>query len=152
MKSNARVRDRMKVKLSALLSIIAVGLVGCASHPSSTSPDVFSALAGQWDEEDPESCKNPHILSFDDEKTTMFVTYADVGWVTEGESRKVFRYEVLSANQYALRAQLENEPRLDNEGKPVVWHVVLVDENSYCWGRDDWPQGACTPPRRRCET
>jgi hypothetical protein len=140
------------MKLWGLTLNLVVGLAGCVSHPSSQAPDVFSGLVGNWDEEHPDSCKNPHVISFDDEKTTMFVTYADVGWLTENDSRTVFRYEILSSNQSAFRTQLENEPRLDNEGKPVVWHIVLVDGDTYCWGRDDWPQGACTPPRKRCAT
>jgi hypothetical protein len=138
------------MKLLRLTPLIAFGLVSCVSHPTSQFGAVFSGLSGRWDEEQPDSCKNPHVISFDDERTTMLITYADVGWVNENDSRKVFRYKVLGAGQSALRAQLENEPRLDKQGKPVVWHVVLVDENTYCWGRDDWPQGACTPPRKRC--
>lgn len=139
------------MKLLGLTLILMAGLTGCVSHHSSQVPGAFSGLVGNWDEEHPDSCKNPHVLSFNDDKTMMFVTYADVGWITENDNRKVFNYKILSANQSALRMQLENEPRLDKEGKPVVWHVVLVDGDSYCWGRDDWPQGACTPPRKRCE-
>lgn len=75
-----------------------------------------------------------------------------MGWATQNDSRKVFRYRILSTDDFALRTQLENESRLDDQGQPVVWHIVVVDAETYCWGRDDWPQGACTPPRKRCET
>jgi len=80
----------------------------------------------------------------------MFNTYADVGWVTEDDSRKVFRYKILDDDQGFLRVAMEDEPRLDAEGRPVIWHVVLVDDDTYCWGRDDWEPGSCTPVRRRC--
>lgn len=139
------------MKLLGLTFILMAGLTGCVSHQASQVPSAFSGLVGNWDEEHPDSCKHPHVLSFNAEKTMMFVTYADVGWITENDSRKVFNYKILSSNQSALRMQLEHEPRLDKEGKPVVWHVVLLDGDSYCWGRDDWPLGACTPPRKRCE-
>jgi hypothetical protein len=80
----------------------------------------------------------------------MLITYADVGWVTETDSRKIFRYRILSVGESSIRVALENEPRLDPNGKPVVWHIVVVDDETYCWGRDDWPKGLCTPPRKRC--
>ena len=140
------------MKWGGAVLIFAVVLGGCAANPIPPSevPDVFSALAGTWDEVHANSCKNSHVISFDDKKTAMFVTYVEQGWVTEDDGRKVFRYEILSAAQHSLRVQLENEPRLDGDGKPVVWHITTIDRHTYCWGRDDWPQGACTPPRKRC--
>jgi len=132
--------------------LFAVGLPGCMTNPSPQSPDVFAQLVGKWDEVHAESCKNPHVLSFDGDKTTMLIEYAELGWASENDSRKIFRYEILDVGPATLRARLENEPRMDEEGKPVVWHIVVVDAETYCWGRDDWPQGACTPPRKRCGT
>jgi hypothetical protein len=137
----------MKIRGAVLL--VAVGLVGCVASPPSPAPAVFDRLVGHWD--DVGDCKNPHIISFDDDESLMMVEYAEVGWVTENDSRKVFRYWILGRNDPVLRTQLENEPRLDDQGNPVVWHIVVVDADTYCWGRDDWPQGACTPPRKRCK-
>lgn len=136
------------MKLRSAVALVAVGFAGCASHPSSQTPTVFEQLVGTWSEESA-GCKNPHSLTFDGNKN-MLIEYAQMGWVTETDSRKVFRYRILGADESALRVQLENEPRLDEQGKPVVWHIVAVDAETYCWGRDDWPEGACTPPRKRC--
>jgi hypothetical protein len=61
----------MKVR-SALL-LVAVGLVGCVAAPPSPAPGVFDQLVGQWDEEHPDSCKNPHTISFDADKSVMMV-------------------------------------------------------------------------------
>ena len=138
------------MKLGRAVVLVAVGFAGCASHPNSQTPGVFEQLAGTWSEEHA-GCKNPHALTFDHDKKTMLIEYAEVGWVTETDSRKVFRYRILGTGQSAIRVQLENEPRLDDQGKPVVWHIVVIDADTYCWGRDDWPEGACTPPRKRCE-
>jgi hypothetical protein len=137
----------MKIRGAVLL--VAVGLAGCAASPPSPAPGVFDQLVGQWD--DVPDCKNPHTISFDGDKSVMMVEYAEVGWVTESDSRKVFRYRILGMHDAVLRTKLENEPRLDDQGKPVVWHIVVVDADTYCWGRDDWPQGACTTPRKRCK-
>jgi hypothetical protein len=138
------------MKLIGAALVLAVGLAGCVSQPPSKAPDVFSQLVGAWDEVHENSCKNAHVLRFDDKRTMMLLTYRDVGWVTETDSRKVFRYKVLSTSRSSLRVQLEREPRLDDHGNPVVWHITPIDGDTYCWGRDDWPQGACTPPRKRC--
>ena len=138
------------MKHRGFVLILLAGLGGCISHPPSKAPDAYSGLAGTWDEEAADMCTKPHLIRFDDGGSTMTVVYADVGWITEEESRKVMRYRILDAGPSILRVQLENEPRLDDDGKPVVWHVVQVDEDTYCWGRDDWPKGACTTPRRRC--
>lgn len=116
------------MKLRPLALILAVGLVGCAADSSLQSPNVFSLLAGQWDEQDPGHCENPHVISFDDDKTTMFITYAGLGLMTDDDSQKELRYQIFDANESALRVQLENEPHLDIEGNPVVWHILLIDE------------------------
>ena len=95
---------------------------------------------------------SPVLVVAVDDKKTMIVTYTEVGWVTENDGRQVFRYHILDVAPSSLRVKLENEPRVDDEGKTVVWHIVLVDHKNYCWGRDDWLQGECTPPRIRCGT
>jgi hypothetical protein len=139
------------MKFRGAVLLVAVGLVGCVASPPSPAPGVFDQLVGQWDEVHPGSCESTHTISFDRDKSMMMVEYDEVGWVTESDSRKVFRYRILGAKDPVLRTQLENEPRLDDQGKPVVWHIVVVDADTYCWGRDDWPQGACTTPRKRCK-
>jgi hypothetical protein len=140
------------MSLRCAVRLVAIGVGGCASHPApnSQTSTVFEQLKGTWSEEHT-NCQNPNVVSFDDDRTMMLIEYAEVGWATETDSRKVFRYRILSTDHSAIRVQLENESRLDEKGKPVVWHIVVVDAETYCWGRDDWPQGACTPPRKRCE-
>lgn len=138
------------MKIAGALLVAFAGLAACRSNPTPAAPDALSILAGRWDEPAADSCQSPHVISFDDARTTMLIEYADVGWVTESDSRKVFRYRILDAGPSAIRMQLENEPRLAADGTPVVWRFVVVDADTYCWGRDDWPQDGCTPPRRRC--
>ena len=138
------------MKRWAAVAFVGVAFAGCASHPKSQTSDVFEQLAGKWSEESA-NCKNPHTLTFGDNNRTMLIEYAEIGWVTENDSRKAFRYRILGIERSALRVQLENEPRLDDQGRPVVWHIVAVDAETYCWGRDDWPEDGCTPPRKRCE-
>lgn len=133
-----------------LLSLCALAATGCATAPPGSTPTIYERLIGRWDTVHEDSCANYHELSFDAARKTMFNTYAEVGWVTEHDSRKVMRYAILDDKQGFLRVKLEDESRLDDAGRPVIWHVVLVDDNTYCWGRDDWAPGSCTPVRKRC--
>lgn len=133
-----------------ILSLFAATIVGCTAAPAIKDASIYDRLPGRWDTVHEESCSNYHELSFDAARKTMFNTYADMGWVTEDDGRKVMRYTILDDDKGYLRVALENETRLDEEGRPVIWHVVLVDDDTYCWGRDDWPPGSCTPVRKRC--
>lgn len=132
------------------LSFCAAILCGCAAAPAKSGATIYDRLPGRWDTVHEESCSNYHEVSFDAARKTMFNTYANVGWVTEHDSRKVMRYMILDDDKGYLRVTLEGETRLDAEGRPVIWHVVLVDDDTYCWGRDDWHPGSCTPVRKRC--
>lgn len=137
-------------RTGCLIVAIAVGIVGCASSPAPERLDVASTLVGRWDDNQEDFCSNAHVISFDRRKKTMLVTYAEKGWATKDDSRQVFSYEILSADSSVFRVRMDGESRLDDKGNPVVWHVVLVDQDTYCWSRDDWPAGECTPPRKRC--
>lgn len=64
----------------------------------------------------------------------MTISYPDVGYVTEADSRKDLLYEVLEVTDVALRVKLNDESRLDSNGKQVIWHIKLVDDNTFCWG------------------
>lgn len=136
----------LRIIISLLLSILL--FTGCATKPY-LQPSLVTALTGIWYEESPESCGiNSHSITVNG--SNLIIDYVEKGYLSESDARKTFVYRILSAQENALRVQLENEPRLDAEGNPVVWHIMPLDTNTYCWGRDDWPPGACTPPRSRC--
>ena len=82
----------------------------------------------------------------------MIISYPDKGYAGDSDVREDFVYSIYEFTDTMIRAQLEDESRLDNSGKPIVWQLHLIDENSYCWSRDDWPADSCTPPRLRCDS
>lgn len=65
----------------------------------------------------------------------------------DGISRSVIS---LSYYGHAILLQYDGETRLDPAGKPVVWRLAMPDRNSFCWHREDWPEGAVTAISRRC--
>ena len=126
-------------------------LAGCVSNEIENMPSIFDRAVGTWDEEDPKSCQSSHDISFSDDRATMIHTYQDVGYATETDERKSFRYSVISLADSELFASLENEERATGSGDPVIWSFRLIDDDNYCWGRVDWPTGSCTAKRMRCE-
>lgn len=130
---------------------ILVLLFGCATSSPVEEPTIFSQLTGNWDTEDASTCESFRAISFSDDHKVMISTYSEIGYATETDAREQFIYDVLEVGESELRLELEEESRLDSEGNPVVWILRLVDENTFCWGRDDWRPGGCTPPRIRCE-
>ena len=46
---------------------------------------------------------------------------------------------------------IRGEERLTENGDKVVWQLNLIDDNTYCWRRTDWPSHACTKSILRCE-
>ena len=127
-------------------------LFGCATSSPIEEPTIFSKLIGDWDTEGASTCESVRTISFSDDKKVMISTYSDIGYASKTDARKQFNYDVLEEGRSELRLALENESRLDDDGNPVVWILRLVDENTFCWRRDDWRPGGCTPPRTRCKT
>ena len=134
------------------LSSLLVGLLfGCASSPTMHSPSTFSTLVGNWTTKDPLTCESYRAISFSNDRQTMTATFPNVGSVTKTDARRKFEYDILDVHESSLRMALRNEPRLDADGNPVVWVLKLIDENTFCWGRDDWRPDGCTPPRFKCK-
>ena len=132
-------------------ALILALLFGCAVDPTIDRPSIFSTLTGKWDADNPPTCESYRAISFSDDGKTMTATYPDTGYASEADARNKFDYEILDVSESWLRMALQNEQRLDADGKPVVWILKLVDENTFCWGRDDWQPDECTPPRFRCD-
>lgn len=52
----------------------------------------------------------------------------------------------------ALFIEYENETRLDPEGNPVSWLLLMYDKDSFVWSATHWNLKGTTPVRTRCET
>jgi len=86
---------------------------------------------------------NPHAINFSKDGSRMFYswrhTYPDV------------TYQVLYADKNSLTSIIMGEERRTNNGDKVVWQLNLIDDNTYCWRRTDWPSDSCTRNIQRCE-
>jgi hypothetical protein len=135
----------------SLISTMAA-LIGCSTAPSRQPVDLYANLTGSWGEASSDDVceRNPEAITFTADKRYMIVERKIFGCATETDCRKTFKYEVLGHTDRYIRVAMENESRVDDDGHPVIWHIVPLDHNTFCWGRDDWPEDGCTPNRKRC--
>jgi len=133
----------------AITSLFILFISGCSTILK-IDQSLASKLSGSWDEEIGMSCSdNFHTINFDG--SNIQFEYLKKGYISENEGRKIFTYSILSQSRDSIRLLLENETRLDRDKEPVIWHLKSLNSNQYCWSRDDWSVGSCTPSRYRCK-
>jgi len=80
-----------------------------------------------------------------------FVTQSQAERVMDKEAPRIVTvYQVLSESPDSLRMRIVGETRRTHAGEPVVWDLVLLSRDSYCWHRTDWPSQGCTGRVLRC--
>lgn len=67
---------------------------------------------------------------------------ADTGWSAT--------YDLLELKPSRLRGAIRGEKRLTDNGKPVVWDLVMFSPDEYHWQRTDWDPWGYTPAIVRC--
>jgi hypothetical protein len=112
-------------------------------------PDLVEIASGTWGVEvDGATCDdNPHTIEFAADRKTMTLRYA-VG--VGDQPRTISTYSVIGESANYLRMKMNGETRLTPDGESVVWDLVLLSADSYCWHRTDWQEGGCTQPATRC--
>ncbi len=139
------------VLLSALL-----GMTGSATSAPVVPPDVVKALeGGEWGwakEESEVSCeKNPHTLKFDLARSRVVLQFRKPIHGADGKFSNLAVYKILDSRGKTITMQISGEKRLDHDGKPVVWDLILLNNRTYTWRRTDWPETSHTPYIRRCQ-
>ena len=106
-------------------------------------------VAGTWgiDTEGVSCTDNPHTLAFSPDGLEMTLRYAKG---LEGNPPTRVSYKVLSDGPGFLRLAMQGEERRTDAGALVIWELVLLSSDSYCWHRTDWQTGGCTQPAKRC--
>ena len=91
--------------------------------------------------------ENPHTIEFSDDGAEMRLQYASGA----GDGRPAeFTYDVIGEGPAFMRMTLRGETRTTESGETVIWELVLLSGDRYCWRRSDWSPGGCTPPATRC--
>lgn len=110
-----------------------------------------SWLAGDWAWE-PEHCADDpiRISSSADGREMYHDTKAGLTSGVAIPARQRLLYRVLDSRDSRLRLALADETRQDASGKPVIWELVMMDPDRFCWRQADWPADGCTRPLARC--
>jgi hypothetical protein len=132
--------------------VVMTALLAACTTTKTREPSIFAALPGTWgwEKNDKSGCgANPHTISFTRDRSFMLLEHAIPFEGASGNKDPVIRYRLLQAEPY-LRAKIEGETRTTPSGEPIVWEVVMLSPDRYCWHRTDWPEGACTAAIERC--
>jgi len=156
-------RSRLKIAaitVGAIAGILvvfaAVGLLTMYVRPYDVpaGTDVRRVVAGRWDwKRHTKLCADSaHVIAFPGDGKVMTITQQQ-RWVDSlGTDRTTTTYDVLRATTSTIRGAIRGEDRLTDDGKPVVWDLVLVGPDEYRWHRTDWMSGwGYTGPIVRCE-
>ncbi len=65
----------------------------------------------------------------------MTITFRNVGFASETDSRKKFEYQILMIGHNIISTKMDDDLRVDKFGNPVTWNLVLLDNKNYCWQR-----------------
>jgi hypothetical protein len=134
----------------SLVVVVVAQVTGCAStKPADHS--VFAVLPGPWGWEESEELgcgNNSHTLSFTENRRVMLLKYKEAS-TKQGVPVKAVRYHVLQSEPN-LRMAIEGETRMTPAGEPVVWDLVMISADRFCWHRTDWEPGVCTTAVVRC--
>lgn len=122
-----------------------------------TADSIFALAQGLWDWEGSEKeCEagQQEITVTPDRTMLLLVTRP----MEAGESPDTTRYRVIEAGPqilpwapFAIRLDMEGEDRRTDDGKLVVWDLVLKSRDRFHWHRTDWPPNGLTEAMIRCD-
>ena len=138
------------VLLPAILAVALWAWQPWRGYSLDADASIYHVVAGTWDWEGADGfCKtNPHTITFSADTSVMYLT-ARVPWSKDDTSR-VAVYDLSEHTQNRIRGKIRGETRLDANGRPVVWDLVLTSHDSYRWHQVGWPFFSYTKTVRRC--
>ena len=114
------------------------------------SSEIFKLLGGKWSFGS-HDCQNPFVFTVASDQKSIKVIYKDFDKQANKEQNKEYSYKVIDADRFRIRAQVEGEKRLTDDGKPVVWDFYFFSHDEFRWHRTDWGNTGFTPPVIRCK-
>ncbi len=144
--------ESMSVRISYWAAAASLLSVACATTPTS-GDDWAAVLYGSWGWTQGElTCEaNPHEIAFSSGRRFIDLEFREPVPGARGTPERHYRYRVLKLGSSSARMQIEGETRMTDEGELVVWDLVMLTHDEYCWHRTDWPAGACTARIARCD-
>jgi hypothetical protein len=97
-----------------------------------------------------EGSQNAHAVRFSSDGKKMNLEYVAPRMQPDGTPRPPVEYDVEFIEQTRARMSLIGEDRTTDAGAPVVWDLIVLPDDRYCWHRTDWAADSCTDPISRC--
>jgi hypothetical protein len=115
-----------------------------------TKHDLPTYVVGRWDwKSRSRPCTDSaHVITFGAGARTMEVRLEERTRAGRGDD--LFVYDVLKITPTRIRGSLRGARRNPDDGKPVVWDLVMFDANEYRWQRTDWAPWNYTGEVVRC--
>lgn len=122
---------------------------------SEARPAIVTLLeSGSWGWPDGDfSCEgNAVTYRFSDDLRVVTATLAHPAPnVGTGVLESDYAYEVDAIGTDSIRMRMRGEDRRAPDGALVVWDLLVLSHDAFCWHRTDWPEGACTDSLTRCD-
>lgn len=80
----------------------------------------------------------------------MTIRHAQPVGDSAGVTKTEWVYDIVQSDSAGVRGAIRGETRVDAEGKPVVWDLVLTGQDAYRWQQVGWPAFSYTGPVHRC--
>ena len=116
-----------------------------AAVTAATTPFDVTQLSGSWSDSfnsnsvcDPSRHLTRMQLSDDHARLAIFNDRMRSSKLGEANH---FAATVVAETERSLTIRYDNENRLDDQGKPVEWQLIVVAPGVYRWRQADWPEG-----------
>jgi|SRR5687767_3073480 len=111
-------------------------------------------ISGRWGwstKSIPCAADSGHTIAFSSDGKVMTITQDELSVDDDGRDWTVTTYDVVSTTASRVRGAIRGETRVTDDGRPVVWDLVVIDSNAYVWHRTDWPASGYTARVIRCQ-
>ena len=120
--------------------------------PGSNDYDIRALAEGTWAwDRGTDSCSDlTQRFDIAEDGRSMKIHHSKPIESANGTITSVTDYVVERSSASTLHTYIPGETRLDDNGRPVKWDLVLVGRNRLAWHRTDWPEGSLTGMLRPC--
>jgi hypothetical protein len=121
-------------------------------YVSTNGRSLEANVSGRWDwsTRGVACADSAHSIAFSDDGKVMTITQEYQVVDSSGRDWTVTTYDILAKTTSRIRSVMRGEPRLTDQGIPVMWELVVTDSNTHLWHRSDWPPWGYTVPFHRC--
>jgi hypothetical protein len=131
---------------------LGVGAYIWYSRPYDVPPgsDIFEVVTGRWAwTSDSARCTtNWHRISFTPDRRVMTIASSKPYQGADGKFDSVAVYDIQAHTTSWIRGAIRGEQRPTNDGRPVVWDLVLRSPDRYVWASDRLDSGQLHPRHR----